>query len=235
MPTIYIHLIIIFMLLLLLVFAIRAWWRKPKRAQEVQTLFAIEEKGRIAVLWDRLRGISRLPLAQRFQKWSEKEIDEEDLKAWVLSLSSKPLKALVVQLGTYTASKNVNLEWVINGKYDTDPELKRLTDEIVVFYCASAWRSAEVQADLQLLTVYNSFTANPFHSKYEQFRRQLYSRLIETGLVASPTLSEVVEADEDTQQDKAVKAIRAAADTDRRAFNHVLRATLAEMGWQYAN
>jgi hypothetical protein len=163
-------------------------------------------------------------LSAPFQAWvaSTDKIDSE-LQTWVSTLSDEALKSLTKQLAMHCQSLGMELDWLLGKQLHISPSLQESMPELIVAYLTSRHKAAQVQDEAQVFKSYQEFDKKP--ENHREFARQLYTKLVEDGLVTM-SASDLLQEDRQKRQEYMVSTIRQTANSDPVAFNHALKAVM---------
>lgn len=168
---------------------------------------------------------SQVNVGQQFQTWATGNFSDPALRAWIGILSKEQIAALTEQLSLFCTNLGFELIWLADGQIGKDPALEPAVKEVVESYCRACWRATQVQGDLELLKILMAIETGPFSKEQQALSQKLFAELVKQGM-APPVSPELFVAPEKERQAVMMEAIRTAADTNRTAFNQVLKAVI---------
>ncbi len=127
--------------------------RRQGESKTPSELAAIEKKvtAGVAKVIDEAKGVGgkvwqkkQPDLVVPFKQWVSDNLDEDELKTWLISLSDEQLRALTEHLVTFCHDLNLELSWLIQQKLELDPKLKQVVYEMVIAYCSTCQQATQV-------------------------------------------------------------------------------------------
>ncbi len=174
---------------------------------------------------NRLTG-NKAEVAKKFQNWAETNIEDAQLKAWLMGLSPEAAGALVEQLADFCFNLGFELEWLLEDTMSRDPEIKQEAVAVVTSYCRACWSAAQSYTDFELFKLLQEVEQAPFTRKHRDLSRRLFGELVNREMAASVP-AELFLASEKEREEHMTKAIQQAAETNRDGFKTVLKDVLA--------
>jgi hypothetical protein len=145
--------------------------------------------------------------AQQFQTWAGSNLQDEELRNWVNSLSKEQVRALTEQLAGFCRSLGFELNWLTEQRLNGTPGLERSAREIVERYCAACWQATVVQGDLQQFKKLLDLVEQPFSREHKAITLKLYAELVRREVV--PTMApELAVAPEQERQEHIARSLK---------------------------
>ncbi|MCB9432205.1 MAG: hypothetical protein H6668_09490 [Ardenticatenaceae bacterium] len=160
------------------------------------------------------------------QDWGRQVLTEPAARRWLADRSPKEMKALLRHMRRFGKRENFDVYMLLQDKFGNDEELKKRATAVMTDYLHAVWQRADMQEDLHAHLFFAAYQKQPKRRKYRNFNLDLYVRLIQAGLVQTPSLTDSIMASEKKQQKTAQTAILQTADRHRPAFNQELKSTL---------
>jgi hypothetical protein len=173
---------------------------------------------------DKLTG-SKQETARKFQTWADGNIEDSDLKAWLTGLSPEAASALSAQLADFCVNLGFELDWLLEGNMNQDPEIKQEALAVVTAYCRACWNAAQSYTDFELFRLLQEIEQEPFARKRRDLGRRLFGELVKREMAASIP-PELLLASEKERQEHMARAIQQATEADRGKFKIVLKDVL---------
>jgi hypothetical protein len=167
--------------------------------------------------------------AEHFQQWVSNNVEHDQMKQWLLSLSPEAIRALTAQLNEFCNDLNCDLSWLVENRLQNDPEIEQMVRNMVVSYCTACWQAAQGYTDFELFKVIDEVEQHPFSRKNRSISSKLFANLVKEELAPSVP-AELFMSDEKERQEHMAQAIQQTATNNREAFKRVLRDVLAEEG-----
>ena len=162
-------------------------------------------------------------LPGQFREWiAQACADDPAVNDWVQGLSPEGLQAFTDHLAAFCHDMGFELEWVVQQRLETQPELAQTFARVVSHYCRACQQAAAAQDELDVYKTLQAFENNPGSRKTQAFGQKLFAKVVEAGLT-SVSMSEYVSAAPKEQQQYMVRAIREAAKTNPAVFNRLLK------------
>ncbi len=230
----YIIIIGILVLLVLIAIVVEIRQRRQKEAIEAGGVEVISgevaEPSFTSRITEGLKGIGdwfgnnkQEALSANFRQWAAESLEQEEgLKAWLASLSDEGVQALSGQLASFSADLNMDLEWLLNGQLEEEPELKQALEEIVVAFCLACWKATQVQDEVEVYTTYQNLEDNPNSRKNRDLTQQLFVTMVNKELVPAASTELFVATDKE-RHTYMLAAVRDVANKDRATFDSVLK------------
>jgi hypothetical protein len=204
--------------------------RDSARNDEDQT-DAVQEHGQPGRLTKSMKNIgdkltgSKQETARKFQTWADGNIEDSDLKAWLTGLSPEAASALSAQLADFCVNLGFELDWLLEGNMNQDPEIKQESLAVVTAYCRACWNAAQSYTDFELFRLLQEIEQEPFARKRRDLGRRLFGELVKREMAASIP-PELLLASEKERQEHMARAIQQAIEADRGKFKIVLKDVL---------
>lgn len=138
---------------------------------------------------------------------------------WLSSLSDDEQDAFTRQVARFCASVGFDLGWLSSADVAREPELKKAVEDTVLLYSLAVWRARRVEGEVRSFLAYQAWVAKP--KRHRAFGQKLHRALVERKLITVP--AELYLASEEDRAKQAFEAITALAESNRDAFNEVLR------------
>jgi len=176
---------------------------------------------RMTSLRKRLTG-NKQEVARKFQVWAENNIEDVELKAWLMGLSPEAASALAEQLADFCSNLGFELPWLLENSLDKDPEIEKEAIVVVTLYCQSCRNAAQSYTDFELFKLLQKIEQAPFARQRQDLSRRLFAELVKREMAPSVP-AELFLASEKERQEHMTKAIQQATRADRELFKTVLR------------
>ncbi len=163
-------------------------------------------------------------LSKRDELYATLPASADGFAIWLNEAKDQELEQFTRRVAQFCASLNFDIAWLIDPKVGRDPALKKAVEDAVLLYSLAAWRSGNVQQEVQSFLAYREWRANPNHHK--EYGQRLHQVLIQQGLVTCPP--ELYLAPEQERLAQAASAIRKVADENPAAFNTALHQVVAK-------
>jgi hypothetical protein len=186
--------------------------------------------GRMPIMGDRLTRRKDANLPSQFQAWiARSSAEDPSLNQWVQGLSKEALEAFTDHVSAFCSEMGFELSWVVQQRLDTQPDLARAFEKVVLDYCRACREAAAAQDELEVYKALQAFEANPSSRRTQAFGQKLFAKVVEAGLT-SVSMSEYLMATPKEQQQQMVRAIREAAKTHSATFNRLLKEVARDPG-----
>jgi hypothetical protein len=158
-------------------------------------------------------------LAKRDELYATLPASADGFAIWLNEVKDKELEQFTRGVAQFCASLNFDIAWLADPKVGCDPTLKKAVEDAVLLYSLAAWRSSNVQQEVQNFLAYRAWLANP--KQHKQYGQRLHQVLIQQGLVVvSP---DQYLASEQERFEQAATVIRKVAEENPTAFAAALR------------
>lgn len=190
-------------------------------AQSSRWLGSVRETG------ENLVTPSYAKLSPQFRQWVDQEMEgNERLRAWLLSLPDEGFKALTNQIALFCIELNIDLAWLVNGELEIEPDIRQVTEEIIIGYCEACLKAVQIQNELTDFREYQNTLERLARRDHQEIGQQLLAKLREQEL-AEPASPDLVWASDEERRDYAMRTIREAAQQDREKFNRIWNDVMA--------
>ncbi len=158
-------------------------------------------------------------LSKRDELYATLPASADGFAIWLGETNDKELEHFTRQVAQFCASLNFDIAWLTDPEIGRDPTLKKAVEDAVLLYSLAAWRSSNVQQEVQNFLAYRAWLANP--KRHKQYGQRLHQILIQEGLVV--VVPDQYLASEQERFEQAVAAIRKVAEENPAAFAAALR------------
>jgi primosomal protein N' len=163
--------------------------------------------------------VAESALSKRDELYATMPASADGFAIWLNGAEDKELELFTRRVAQFCASLNFDLAWLTDPEVGREPALKKVVEDAVLLYSLAAWRSSNVQQEVQSFLAYRVWLANP--NRHKAYGQRLHQVLIQRGLVTVPPDLYLVPEQERLEQ--AANAIQKAADEHPAAFNAALR------------
>jgi hypothetical protein len=165
--------------------------QKPNSTPKSESASTATKTGSTERRWFWFSSGNSAEFAQQFQAWAGNNLQDEELRNWLKSLSKEQVRALTEQLAAFCSSLGFELGWLTEQRLTGTPELERSAREIVERYCAACWQATVVQGDLQQFKKLLELVEQPFSRDHKAVTQKIYTELVRREVVPamSPELS----------------------------------------------
>ena len=158
----------------------------------------------------------------RLRNWLIANLEEQPtVQSWVAGLSDAEFSVLQQGLHTFCTALQIDLAWLGKQQLTKDSALQAAIQATVLHYVQAQHRAQGVQADLLAFKTYLALEQRPYSYEFQPLIQRLYTQLVSAGL-AVPVRPEALLANEKVRIEHMLRAIQAAADTNRPAFYRIL-------------
>lgn len=184
--------------------------------------------GAVRETGDKLVTPEYVKLIPDFRQWIADTMDERDTtRRWLLSLSDEGFKALMGQLMLFCYELNFDLAWLLRHELDTQPEVKRVLQEIVIDYCQSCLKAMNIQSQLLDFREYQEMLNQLEQRNRRDLRLRLLNELRDADLAKMATPDLIWASDRERRQ-FALESIRYAAEKDREEFDRIWKSVMSD-------
>jgi hypothetical protein len=160
----------------------------------------------------------------RLRNWLITHLEEQPtVQSWVAGLSDAEFSGLQQGLHTFCTALQIDLAWLGKQQLTKDSVLQAAIQATVLHYVQAQHQAQGVQADLLAFKTYLALEQRPYSYEFQPLIQRLYTQLVSAGL-AVPVRPETLLANEKVRIEHMLRAIEAAADTNRPAFYRILNA-----------
>ncbi len=157
--------------------------------------------------------------------WQELNVpNEAEFKLWLNGLASDDLHTLTQQVQTFCRSLNFDAAWLFDPSLMSDPQLQQSLGRTVLLYGVAYWQGLQAQDGLQTFITFREWVHNPLAAEHLALTQQVFTRLVEAGLVPEPT-SALVLFSEEERHNYVQQALHQAAEKDMTALVQCFKET----------
>ncbi|MDH3602589.1 MAG: hypothetical protein OEU26_23495 [Candidatus Tectomicrobia bacterium] len=172
---------------------------------------------------DRIIRTTPADMPQQFREWVVGAAgDDTAIKNWLNALSDEGLKAFTKHVATFCSDMGFELQWLVEKRFDKNPDLAQSVESIVLHYCRACLQSAEIQGDLEVYKQLLAYEEAPSSRQNRAFGEKLFAKVVEEGLV-SASMSEYLGLSPKQRQERALEGIGEAAAKDNEVFIRAVR------------
>ena len=158
----------------------------------------------------------------RLRSWLITNLTDQPItQHWIAGLSDREFSVLQQQLYAFCTALQIDLAWLGEQSLTKDPALQAAIRATVLHYVQAQQEANGVQADLHAFKTYLALEQRPYSYESQPLIQRLYAQLVSSGL-ATPARPETLLATEKIRIEHMLRAIQAAADTNRPAFYRIL-------------
>lgn len=214
--------------------------RKAPTTEQVRSGIS-DQTTRVSHAYDQAKGAVGLrdyrKMAQMFKEWLPtlakadgpvKKAEANAALGWLTDLPEDETESFVRGLYSCCSSFNFDLEWLIDPKTNeiVDEQLKQIMGEIVLLYCLAGWKADQMQDGIKVFVNLQKWLAKPFAKQYEEFNKQLFTKLVVEGLATAPPL-ELFLAPEEEREAYSMQAIKDLIGEENQRFYEILKTQVA--------
>jgi len=160
-----------------------------KSVEEQSSTMLTKVNQQVQGLREQVQGKSSGVLAQEFRTWTAEGLTEKPaLQNWLTNLSDDAFELLTSKLADYCYEFNIDLNWLVEGRLDNNPNLKQQVEQIIVDYCANCWQAVQIQENIQSFSVIDAIQQNPHDKKYRELSQKLFTELVKQKLASQPNV-----------------------------------------------
>ncbi len=147
--------------------------------------------------------------ALQFQTWASANLQNAELRTWIVGLSKEQIHALAEQLAAFCSSLGFNLDWLTGERLVGNPELEPMAAMIIEHYCTACFQATTVQSDFQQFKQALELVDQPFSREHKPLTLKVYAELVGRNVVPpmSPDLMVAGEQERQVQIAQALKEV----------------------------
>lgn len=141
---------------------------------------------------------SESPLPHQFRSWSVQALAADvAVLQWLDRLSEPAHRAFVEHVAEFSEEIGFHLADLVNGQMAQLPSVAQSATQIITHYCRANYQAALAQSAFDGYRVYAAYLQSPMSSDSQRFTQQLYTQLVDKGLVEAPTPAQLTLTDQE--------------------------------------